>query len=143
MNKALKIVTALPALLFIIVGFRWLLAPAGVAAEFGMPLLDGLGGSTQIGDIGAFFLGGGLNGVNRTGDRETRMALRRYVAGRRRCDLSHRRVAPARYALCGATSDNRGSIDGAVVVYRFASEAAMSGASFTAGTGLLLKIAHP
>jgi hypothetical protein len=60
MNKVLKIVTALPALLFIFVGLRWLLAPAGVAAEFGMPLLDGLGGSTQIGDIGAFFLGSGL-----------------------------------------------------------------------------------
>lgn len=60
MNKILKIVTALPGLLFVVMGLRWLLAPEGVAAEFGMPLLDGLGRSTQIGDIGAFFLGGGL-----------------------------------------------------------------------------------
>ena len=60
MNKILKMITALPALLFIVIGLRWLLGPAGVAAEFGMPLLDGLGGSTQIGDLGAFFLSCGL-----------------------------------------------------------------------------------
>ncbi len=60
MNKILKIITALPALLFIVIGLRWLLGPADVAAKFGMPLLDGLGGSTQIGDLGAFFLGCGL-----------------------------------------------------------------------------------
>lgn len=60
MNKSLKVVTALPGLVFIILGLGWLVAPAGVANAFGMPLLDGLGGSTQIGDLGAFFLCGGL-----------------------------------------------------------------------------------
>jgi hypothetical protein len=60
MNKALKVIVALPAILFIVIGLRWLIDPAGVAAEFGMPLLDGLGRSTQIGDLGAFFIGGGV-----------------------------------------------------------------------------------
>ena len=60
MNKLLKIIVALPAILFLVIGVRWLVAPAGVAAEFGMPLLDGLGRSTQIGDLAAFFVGGGV-----------------------------------------------------------------------------------
>jgi hypothetical protein len=60
MNKALKVIVALPAILFLIIGLRWLVAPAGVAAEFGMPLLEGLGRSTQIGDLAAFFVGGGV-----------------------------------------------------------------------------------
>ncbi|MEH6588743.1 MAG: hypothetical protein V7746_00720 [Halioglobus sp.] len=60
MNKALTVIVSIPALLFILVGIGWLLVPSRVAAELGMPLLDGLGGSTQIGDLGAFFLCGGL-----------------------------------------------------------------------------------
>ena len=60
MNKVLKIVVAIPALLFILIGLRWLVDPAAVATELGMPLLEGLGLSTQIGDLGAFFMAGGL-----------------------------------------------------------------------------------
>lgn len=56
MNKALKIVVALLALVFASIGLRWLVAPEGVAAEFGMTLMQGLGLSSQIGDLGAFFL---------------------------------------------------------------------------------------
>ena len=56
MNKILKIVVALLALVFASIGFRWLVAPEGVAAEFGMTLMPGLGLSSQIGDLGAFFL---------------------------------------------------------------------------------------
>lgn len=59
MNKILRVIVALPAILFLVIGLRWLFAPAGVAGEFGMPLLDGLGRSTQIGDLAAFFIGGG------------------------------------------------------------------------------------
>lgn len=59
MNKVLKVIVAVPAILFLVIGLRWLLAPAGVAGEFGMPLLDGLGRSTQIGDLAAFFVGAG------------------------------------------------------------------------------------
>ena len=56
MNKILKIVVALLALVFASIGFRWLVAPEGVAAEFGMTVMQGLGLSSQIGDLGAFFL---------------------------------------------------------------------------------------
>ena len=56
MDKILKIVVALLALVFASIGFRWLVAPEGVAAEFGMTLMQGLGLSSQIGDLGAFFL---------------------------------------------------------------------------------------
>ena len=56
MNKVLKIVVALLALVFASIGFRWLVAPEGVATEFGMTLMEGLGLSSQIGDLGAFFL---------------------------------------------------------------------------------------
>jgi hypothetical protein len=56
MNKVLRVIVALPAILFIVTGLRWLVAPAPVAAEFGMPLLDGVGRSSQIGDLSAFFL---------------------------------------------------------------------------------------
>jgi hypothetical protein len=60
MNNSLRIAVAIPALTFILVGVLWLLDPARVAGELGMPLLDGLGRSTQIGDLAAFFFGGGL-----------------------------------------------------------------------------------
>ena len=60
MNKILRFVVALPAIFFIVTGLRWVVAPAGVAAEFGMPLLEGVGLSSQIGDLGSFFLAGGL-----------------------------------------------------------------------------------
>ena len=56
MNKILKLVVALLALVFASIGLRWLVAPEGVAAEFGMTLMQGLGLSSQIGDLGAFFL---------------------------------------------------------------------------------------
>jgi len=56
MNKVLKIVVALLAVVFASIGLRWLVAPEGVAAEFGMTLMEGLGLSSQIGDLGAFFL---------------------------------------------------------------------------------------
>ena len=60
MNKVLRIIVVLPAVLFVVTGLRWVVAPAGVAPEFGMPLLEGVGLSTQIGDLGAFFFAGGL-----------------------------------------------------------------------------------
>ncbi len=56
MNKVLKVLVLLPALLFIVTGIRWLFAPAGVAPNFGMSLEQGLGLSTQVGDLAAFFL---------------------------------------------------------------------------------------
>ncbi|NCF18821.1 MAG: hypothetical protein GWP63_11310 [Haliea sp.] len=56
MNKILKALVALPAILFIVTGLRWLVAPAGVAPMFGLTLADGVGLSSQVGDMSAFFL---------------------------------------------------------------------------------------
>jgi hypothetical protein len=55
-NVALKAVVLLCGVLFIVTGLRWLLAPAGVAPEFGLALSTGVGLSSQIGDMSAFFL---------------------------------------------------------------------------------------
>ena len=51
---------ALPALLFIVMGLRWLVDPGGIATELGLTVETGLGLSTQIGDLAAFFLVAGL-----------------------------------------------------------------------------------
>ena len=59
MNKYLRGIVALLGLLFVFIGLRWLIDPAGIANNLGMPLLEGLGRSSQIGDFGAFFAAGG------------------------------------------------------------------------------------
>jgi hypothetical protein len=56
MNIALRAIVLLFGVLFIVTGLRWLLAPAGVAPEFGLALSSGVGLSSQIGDMSAFFL---------------------------------------------------------------------------------------
>jgi hypothetical protein len=58
-NKILRVIVALLGILFILLGLSWLADPAGAAKNMGMPLLDGLGRSSQIGDFGAFFTAGG------------------------------------------------------------------------------------
>ena len=56
MKTVLKIVVVLPGILFIVMGLRWLVAPSGIAPEFGFMLADGIGRSSQVGDFAAFFL---------------------------------------------------------------------------------------
>lgn len=51
-----KIGASLSAVLFISMGLGWLLAPGLVSEQMRMPLLEGDGRSTQIGDLAAFFL---------------------------------------------------------------------------------------
>ena len=41
---------------FALQGVRWLYDPGRAAESLGMPLLDGVGRSTQIGDLATFFL---------------------------------------------------------------------------------------
>jgi len=60
MNKFLWALLVISALLFLVVGLRWLLEPAAIAADLGMPLLDEVGRSTQIGDMSALFLALGI-----------------------------------------------------------------------------------
>ncbi len=47
--------------LFTLQGIGWLVVPEWAATGLGMPLLDGLGRSTQVGDFAAFFLVLGLS----------------------------------------------------------------------------------
>ena len=56
MNNVLRVLVLLPAILFLVTGLRWLVAPAGVAPMFGLTLDQGVGLSSQVGDMSAFFL---------------------------------------------------------------------------------------
>jgi len=55
-NVVLKVLAGLPALVFVIVGLAWWIAPQFVGMQFRMDLLGGAGLSTQIADLAAFFL---------------------------------------------------------------------------------------
>ena len=54
---AVRILAALPALMFLVSGLQWIFNPEAAADGLGMPLLKGIAASSQIGDIGAFFIG--------------------------------------------------------------------------------------
>ena len=56
MNTAIKLLVLLFGILFLVTGLRWLLAPAGIAPNFGLALGSGIGLSSQVGDMSAFFL---------------------------------------------------------------------------------------
>lgn len=56
MKNLLRLCVALIGMLFVVAGLRWLVDPSAAAAQLGMPLLDGLGRSSQIGDLTGFFL---------------------------------------------------------------------------------------
>jgi hypothetical protein len=59
MQRLLRVLTRILGVLFVLQGVLWIVAPARAAAGLGMPLLDGLARSTQIGDFSVFFLIGG------------------------------------------------------------------------------------
>jgi hypothetical protein len=56
MKKLMRVLIVLPSILFVVTGLRWLVDPSTAAEDLGMTLLDGVGRSTQIGDLSAFFL---------------------------------------------------------------------------------------
>ncbi len=60
LKKALRIFLTLPAIGFVVTGLRFAVAPGGAAKGLAMPLLDGAARSSQIGDVGALFMGMGL-----------------------------------------------------------------------------------
>ena len=60
MKSILKVFLVTPAVLFIVMGVRWLVDPGGIAPEFGFLLGDGAGRSSQVGDFAAFFLTMGI-----------------------------------------------------------------------------------
>jgi hypothetical protein len=55
LNKIVFFLAGLFGVLFLGMGVRWLVDPAGAAASIGMVVLDGLARSSQIGDLAAFF----------------------------------------------------------------------------------------
>ena len=46
----------IPAILFVATGIRWLVAPAEVAPSFGLSLSEGIGLSSQVGNLASFFI---------------------------------------------------------------------------------------
>jgi hypothetical protein len=56
MHKILRVVLIAPSLLFLAMGIGLLGAPAFVSPKLGMPVLSGVGLSTQIADMASFFL---------------------------------------------------------------------------------------
>lgn len=60
MNPRLRLVVTILGVVFALQGVGWLIAPARIAGSLGMPLLDGIGRSTQVGDFASFFLTAGI-----------------------------------------------------------------------------------
>ena len=56
MKKALRIISILIGVLAIATAMQFAFVPARAAGRLGMPVLEGLAASTQLGDIGALFL---------------------------------------------------------------------------------------
>ncbi|MGE4605474.1 MAG: hypothetical protein AAEJ52_01890 [Myxococcota bacterium] len=56
MQKTVRIVVAIPGVMMLLSGLQWLFRPQAAAEGLGMPLLEGVARSTQIGDLGSFFL---------------------------------------------------------------------------------------
>ena len=65
-RKLLSFIVALPAILFLVIGVRWLVNPGGIAPDLGLTLETGLGLSSQIGDLSAFFMVAGLGAIGST-----------------------------------------------------------------------------
>ena len=55
-----RILSGLVGALMLLICVGWILDPATAAKELAMPLLEGLGGNSQIGDFTAFFFTAGL-----------------------------------------------------------------------------------
>jgi hypothetical protein len=55
-SLVLRALAGLPALVFVLVGLAWWIAPGFAGSHFRMDLLSGAGLSTQIADLAAFFL---------------------------------------------------------------------------------------
>lgn len=60
MDKVFRGLAGLVGVFFVLSGIRWIVDPAGAGAGLGLPLLEGIALSTQIGDLGAFFFAGGV-----------------------------------------------------------------------------------
>jgi hypothetical protein len=77
--RSLRVVTMLLGAFYALQGLIWILDPARAAEGLGMPLLDGLARSTQVGDFAAFFLAIGVTAL--VGSRPGRARLLLVPAG--------------------------------------------------------------
>ncbi len=56
MKSLFRIIAGLFGVFFVLMGLRWAFDPSSAANSLGMILLDGEALSTQIGDLGSFFI---------------------------------------------------------------------------------------
>jgi hypothetical protein len=60
MNLLVKILTVVVAIIFVASGLQWAIIPAQAGAPLGLILPEGIGLSSMLGDVGGFFMGGGI-----------------------------------------------------------------------------------
>jgi hypothetical protein len=60
MERILSVIVGFFGAFFLLMGLRWIIDPSSAASSLSMPLLDGEGLSSQIGDMGSFFITIGL-----------------------------------------------------------------------------------
>ncbi len=60
MDKALQILLFLLGALLLFMGMQWATVPATIAENTGVLLVEGVGRSSLIGDLGAYFVATGL-----------------------------------------------------------------------------------
>jgi hypothetical protein len=102
MQRSSRLITTLLGLGFTLQGLGWLAAPERAAAGLGMPLLDGVGRSTQIGDFAAFFLTAGVTML--AGLRPGRVRLLLVTAGLLASAAAGRTIAWAVHGAAFATA---------------------------------------
>jgi hypothetical protein len=56
MKKALRIISIVIGVLSFVTAMQFVFMPSRVAERLGMPVLEGVAASTQLGDVGALFL---------------------------------------------------------------------------------------
>jgi hypothetical protein len=59
-TTAYKIITAIPGIPMLLNAVLFITDPEKVTADLGMPLLDGIGRSTQLADLGGLFMFGAI-----------------------------------------------------------------------------------
>jgi uncharacterized membrane protein YphA (DoxX/SURF4 family) len=60
MNILVKILTVVVAIIFVASGLQWAVIPSQAGVPLGLVLPEGIGISSMLGDVGGFFMGGGI-----------------------------------------------------------------------------------
>ena len=59
-NIIARFLCLVPSLIFLSNAYSWVTNPSKASSDLGMPYLEGIGRSSQIGDFSAFFIGIGI-----------------------------------------------------------------------------------